>query len=116
MRFPQYNYQEYNNNNTDSHPLPWCEMLNGSIKYCEALTDVFEFEDHCRACDLPSEHPYWKLETFRRTLDLIDFTRGFISQTKLFIKNNPSNRYVNNAYGAISQQEQTVRELCKSIR
>lgn len=116
MIFPNYSYQEYNNSNKKDWPIQsWCDMLNLSNEYCKTLDDVFEFEDQCREVDLPSEHPYWKLQSFKRTLELIDFTRGFIAQTRKFIKNNPDNSRVGNAKSTIETQKKEIMFYYKSL-
>jgi hypothetical protein len=116
MIFPNYKYKEFNNTNKSEWPIEsWCEMIKLSSKYCSNLEDIFEFEQYCRSCDLPSEHPYWKLQSLKRRIELIDYTRGFISQTKLFISSNPGNRYVSNAYSSINNQEKSIQYYCSNM-
>lgn len=68
MIFPCYNYQEFNNSNTGTHPKPWAEMLKESSAYCKGLPkeSIMEFEGKCEASDLPSEHPYWRVQVNKR--------------------------------------------------
>ena len=115
MRFPQYKYQEFNNSNKSIHPAPWCEMLKGSKEYCKSLTDVFEFEGLCREVELPSEHPYWKLQSFKQTLELIDCTRGSIFEIEKFIESNPNHSRVGSAKIMITNQKKSLKFYCSRI-
>jgi len=119
MIFPQYNYKEFNNSNKSEWVLQpptvenWCKMVNGSVKYCNELTDVFEFIGHCEPIDLPSEHPYWKLQSFKRTIELIDYTLGFMAQTQRYIDSDGYHKV--NAAASLAKQRESLKLYTKSL-
>jgi len=118
MIFPNYQYKEFNNSNQNKWPIQppsiesWCIMLKESKEYCKSLNDIFEFEGLCVSSTLPSEHPYWKIQSFKRTLDLIDSTRGFITQTQKFIRFNPNHSKIVNAKATIEKQKEDIIFYC----
>jgi hypothetical protein len=75
MVFPQYNYQNFHNNNKELWPLQpattenWCKMVNDCFAYCENIENPYEFEGICSASDLPSEHPYWDIQVLNKQIE-----------------------------------------------
>ena len=68
MIFPQYDYKNFHNENKEEWPNgttieDWCKMVNDAYKYCQELEDYMEFEGKCNYWDLPSFHPYWRVQT-----------------------------------------------------
>lgn len=65
MRFAQYNYQEFHNGNKELWPIKdWWEMVKINEETCKniPLSKHLEFRGKCRAIELPSFHPYWRVQ------------------------------------------------------
>jgi|TARA_R110002153_G_C12932675_1_gene456234 hypothetical protein len=113
MIFPQYKYKEYNNTNKKYWPLQpatienWCKMVNEAHEYCVELKDVFEFDEIIYESSPPSFHPYWKLQSFKRTIELIEETRKTIEETRHYIINGGFHR--TNAQQTIYRNKESIK-------
>lgn len=91
MIFAQYGYRNFHNENKNSHPIQpyhwdnWIKMVNENISYCKKFNRwkwfVFYFyvwTGRIRKSDVPSFHPYWKLEVNKdRSADLVRLNRNY---------------------------------------
>lgn len=114
MRFPQYDYKEFNRTNKHEWPLDdWFKMMKDAHAYCKEITYIYDFEGKCRDSDLPSFHPYWKFETLKDTIKLIHGIRRQINEANLYIKNGGS--HVFNAIAMNDRSRKTIANLLKEI-
>lgn len=109
MVFPQYNYKEFNNTNKDKWIIKdWNKMVNDAFKYCESLNDVFEFDKYCKPTDLPSFHPYWKIQVKNNLIQLIKETEGLLSSCEKYIEND--GYYKTNAMASIERYKSAITD------
>ena len=120
MIFPNYEYKNFHQENKEQWVLQpptlnnWCKMVNASYNYCKNLIDVFEFEKYgVKPCELPSEHPYWKLQSYKSTIKLIDETRGLNEQAKKYISGGGF--YSQNALSYIQRNNESIKYYCSKL-
>jgi hypothetical protein len=117
MIFPQHNYKEYHNDNTQLHPVQpysrsnWADMVNDSYKYCstwnirkEFWFVWFRFIGRFKVSNLPSFHPHWdkeiKKDRNRKVIELEKKLELCISDNSLY-----------KVYFSITANEQIVRNM-----
>lgn len=115
MIFPNYEYKELNNSNKSKWVDEWNVMVNKAHAYCESLKNVYEFIGKCADSDLPSFHPYWKIQSKINTISLLQTTLESASKTKGFIDHNPSHSIVGNARAQYRREIDFANELASKL-
>ena len=111
MKFPQYNYKDFNNENKSEWALQpptisnWCKMVNDADEYCKTITDIKDFDGKCKDWELPSKHPYWLDKVKERDLAHISSIKARIFEANELIKRNPNHTYIGNMYTSIKRME-----------
>jgi hypothetical protein len=120
MIFPQYEYKEYNDNNREFWAIQpptiknWCKMVNEAHEYCAKLENVFEFEDIIFESSPPSFHPFWKFQSFKRIIELIEETRKTIKEAKNYIDNDEFYRV--NAQATIDKNKESIKFYLSKLK
>lgn len=79
MVFPQFNYRQISVEDCKDYK-DWCKQVNKAVKYCNNLPLVkyMEFEGKCKVTQLPSVHPYWKVQV------LLDKKKDYIKHLEKY--------------------------------
>jgi hypothetical protein len=126
MIFPQYNYKNFHLDNKDEHPIQpysidgWCKMVNDCDKYCKKFNwwkwvmfyfwyNVGRFKYH----NLPSQHPYWKIETNK---DLKKTLNDLLIKYNACKRNPDKIKYHFNSSTTITDIERTIADIKSKLK
>jgi hypothetical protein len=106
MIYPHLNYTEAKATTQEETN----NLVNASYRYCQTITDVFEFIGKCRHIDLPSFHPYWKNEVKRQDYKTLQRVKAMYEECKADTKKIA---YYFNATASLIDIESKIRHYEK---